>query len=298
MNMKQSERNPAPILYSAAYILRLRHGMTQKQVADLTNISQADVCEMEKYAPYGRLTKYIRLADAYNVPVETLVKNDLRAIPPNVLELPELEYTPAPNSPVGLLGRRGEELAMQMEQERLKQTWPALSELVFPYYKTRYFSPGFDILSLDDFGRPFALEVKTSLDSDESFCLTPNELDAAKDLTANGMPYIIRLILNWGTEKQNIRDIPFSTLSAEYRITPQSYRVAPERKQKTMVSGLTYYRQLRELTQLQLAEMLGVTQRDMSLYENGNRQASVDFYIKASDALDVTIDQLVQSYEQ
>lgn len=298
MNTKQSERTPTPILYSAAYILRLCHGMTQKQVADLANITQADVSEMEKYAPYGRLAKYIRLANVYNVPVESLVKNDLRAIAPNVLNLPELEYTSAPESSIGLLGRQGEELALQMEQDRLKQTWPALSELVFPYYKTRYFSPGFDILSLDDYGRPFALEVKTSLGGDESFWLTPNELDAAKSLTAGGMSYVIRLILNWGTEKQSIRDIPFSALSAEYRITPQSYRVVPERKQKTMVSGLTHYRHLRELTQLQLAEMLGVTKRDLCLYENGNRQASVNFYIKASDTLDATIDQLVQSYEQ
>lgn len=298
MNMKQSERSPAPILYSAAYILRLCHGMTQKQVADLANISQADVSEMEKYAPYGRLAKYIRLADVYNAPVEALVKNDLRAIPPNVLKLPEPEYTSAPDSPGGLLGRQGEELALQMEQERLKQTWPALSELVFPYYKTRYLSPGFDILILDDFGRPFALEVKTSLSGDESFWLTPNELNAAKSLTADGMPYVIRLILNWGTEKQCVRDIPFSVLSKSHRLIPQNYRAILQKKSNGMISGLTHWRQQRELTQLQLAEMLGVTQRDLSLYENGNRQASVDFYIKASDTLDVTIDQLVQSYEQ
>ena len=121
MNMKQSEQSPAPILYSAAYILRLRHGMTQKQVADLANISQADVCEMEKYAPYGRLTKYIRLADVYNVPVEALVKNDLRAIAPNMLNLPELEYTSAPESSIGLLGRQGEESALQMERQNIRR---------------------------------------------------------------------------------------------------------------------------------------------------------------------------------
>ena len=298
MNTKQSERTPTPILYSAAYILRLCHGMTQKQVADLANITQADVSEMEKYAPYGRLAKYIRLANVYNVPVESLAKNDLRAIAPNVLNLPELKYTSAPESSIGLLGRQGEEFALQMEQERLTQTWPVLSELVFPYYKIRYFSPGFDILSLDDSGHPFALEVKTSSDDDESFWLSPNELDAAKALTADGIPYVIRLIRNWGKDSLSVKDIPFPSISAKYKIAPQSYRVIPERKPEGFSSGLTYYRQLRELTQAQLAEMLGVNQHELSLYETGSRQASVDFYINASNALDVTIDQLIQRYKQ
>ena len=111
---ESSKQNLSPIRYSAAYVLRLRHGMTQKQVADLANITQADISEMENYAPYGRLAKYIRLAKVYNTPVETLVKNDLRTIPPDALKLPELEYTSAPDSPGGLLGRQGEEFALQI----------------------------------------------------------------------------------------------------------------------------------------------------------------------------------------
>ena len=292
------ERGPSPIRYSAAFILRLRHGMTQKQAAELANITQADVCEMEKYKPYGRLAKYVRLAGVYQVPVEALVKNDLRAIPAGMMELPELEYTPAPNSPAGLLGRQGEELALRMEQERLDRTWPSLRDLVFPYFKTRYFSPGFDILSLDDKGMPYALEVKTTLGEDESFWLTPNELDAARALTVERIPYVIRLITNWGTEEQSIRDIPFAEVECEFKLVPQNYRVMPKKNKTGILSGLTYYRQARELTQAQLAEMLGVTPHELSLYENGLRQASVEFYIKASEALDVTIDQLIENYEQ
>ena len=286
MSTKQTEQRPTPIRYSAAFVLRLCHNMTQKQAANLANITQADVCEIEKYKPYGRLTKYIRLAEVYKVPVEALVKNDLRAIPPNVMELPEWEFTSAPNSPGGQLGRQGEEFALQMERERLHKIWPALSELVFPYYKTRFLSPGFDILSLDDYGRPFALEVKTSLGDDSNFWLTPNELDTAKELTAENIPYVIRMISNWGTEKQKVQDIPFSIL-------PKSHK-----EREGSISGLTYWRQQRELTQFQLAEMLSVHQHELSLYESGNRQASVDFYIKASEVLDVTIDQLIESYEQ
>jgi len=298
MSTKQPEQRPTPIRYSAAFVLRLCHNMTQKQAANLANITQADVCEIEKYKPYGRLTKYIRLAEVYKVPVEALVKNDLRAIPPNVMELPEWEFTSAPNSPGGQLGRQGEEFALQMERERLHKIWPALSELVFPYYKTRFLSPGFDILSLDDYGRPFALEVKTSLGDDSNFWLTPNELDTAKELTAENIPYVIRMISNWGTEKQKVQDIPFSILPKSHRLIPQNYRVVLQKEREGSISGLTYWRQQRELTQFQLAEMLSVHQHELSLYESGNRQASVDFYIKASEVLDVTIDQLIESYEQ
>lgn len=293
-----SERNQFPIRYSAAFILRLRHGMTQKQVAELANITQADVSEMEKYRPYGRLAKYVRMAGVYHVPVESLAKNDLRAIPEGMMDLPELEYTPAPKSPAGLLGRQGEELALRMEQERLGRAWPSLRDLVFPYFKTRYLSPGFDILSLDDKGRPYALEVKTTLGDEESFWLNPNELDVARALTKDRIPYLIRLITNWGTENQTVRDIPFSELEGGFKLTPQNYRVTPKRDHCGVISGLTYYRQIRELTQAQLAEMVGITPHELSLYENGLRQASVEFYIKASEVLDVTIDQLIESYEQ
>jgi len=169
---------------------------------------------------------------------------------------------------------------------------------VFPYYKTRFLSPGFDILSLDDYGRPFALEVKTSLGDDSNFWLTPNELDTAKELTAENIPYVIRMISNWGTEKQKVQDIPFSILPKSHRLIPQNYRVVLQKEREGSISGLTYWRQQRELTQFQLAEMLSVHQHELSLYESGNRQASVDFYIKASEVLDVTIDQLIESYEQ
>lgn len=301
MCMKQNEcsqQNPISVRYSAAYILRLCHHLTQKQAASMANVTQADICEMEKYKPYGRLSKYIRLAKVYNVPVETLIKNDLRAVPAGALNLPEWDYVPPPNSAEGLLGRQGEDLALRLEQDRLKRVWPALSDLVFPYYKVSTHSPGFDILSLNDFGRPFALEVKTSLGDDEGFWLTPNEMSAAEKLTAEGVPYVIRLITNWGTEQQNMKDISFSAFPGNYKIIPQSYRVVPERKPNGTISGLTYWRQERELKQIQLAEMLGVNQYELSLYENGSRQASVEFYIKASDTLDVTVDQLIESYEQ
>lgn len=298
MSTKQTEQRPTPIRYSAAFILRLCHCLSQQQVANLANITQSDVCEIEKYRPYGRLDKYIRLAKVYTVPIEVLVKNDLRAIPPNALELPEWEYVPPANKPEAQLGRLGEDFALQMERKRLQETWPVLSDLVFPYYKTRYLSPGFDILSLDDYGRPFALEVKTSLNDSNNFWLSPNELEAAKELAAENIPYVIRLITNWGTASQEIRDIPFSSLPESHKIIPQSYRVVSQKKQEGIISGLTHWRLQRELKQFQLAEMLGLTPHELCLYENGNRQASVNFYIKASEVLEVTIDQLIEDYEQ
>jgi len=297
-NTQKTSLTASPIRFSAAYLLRLRHGLTQKRASALAGITQADICEIERYRPYGRLAKYQKLAKAYRVPVEALAKNDLRAIPEGAMALPTLEYTPPANSELALLGRDGEEFALRMEQERLKHSWPALKELVFPYYKVHCQSPGFDILSIDDNGLPFALEVKTSWDDDGTFMLTPNEYATAKTLTAENIPYVVRLITNWGLDNQSVRDISFAELQKGYKITPQNYKVAPKTPRDELITGLTYYRQVRELTQAKLAEMLNINQYELSLYETGVRQPSVDFYIKASEILEVTIDQLLERYEQ
>ena len=295
----EQDRSPQPIRFSAARILRQRHGLTQRQVSDMANIVQAEVGEMEKYKPFGRIEKYRRLAAVYNVPVDVLLKNDLRAIPEGALNLPEPEYTPAPSGQEALLGRQGEELALEMEKARLNRIWPALSDLVMPYYKTRYLNPGFDILSLDDYGQPFALEVKTSLgDPGDGFWLTPNEMSVAKELTRDGVPYIIRTISNWGTEQQEIRDVSIEDLEAGFRITPLRYRVQPKLDDAGEVSGICHFRRLRELTQNQLCEMIGINRTELSMYETGARQPSVDFYIRASEALDTTVDSLLERYEQ
>lgn len=51
MSTKQTEQCPTPIRCSAAFVLHLCHRLSRQKATDLANITQSDVCEMEKYRP-------------------------------------------------------------------------------------------------------------------------------------------------------------------------------------------------------------------------------------------------------
>lgn len=298
MENNLSIKNPHPdrIRFSVCSILRNGFGLTQAELSRLAGVTQADVSEMENHPPYGQLDKYIRVARVFGVPVDALVRNDFRFIPREGLRIPQPEYIPAPTEPDKLQGRQGEELALRMERERLANQWPGLVDLIIPHYKLKGASPGYDILTFDDNARPLCLEVKTGSPGTVGFRLTINEYETARDLTAEGYPYQIRFITDWGTENQRATDLPFDKLTDEYRITPQYYRCTPKPKEVDQVSGLAYWRQQRQLRQEDISILLGISQCDLSLYETGSRKPSVGFYLRLAEVLDVTVEQLTTVY--
>ena len=280
--------------------LRTYLGLTQTKLAKLAGITQPDLSEMESKPPYGLPQKYQRLSTALGVPVDPLLKNDFTTIPLSFFdEHPAPQYLPFPSKPDLILGRQGEEFIFHREQKRLLQQWPALSRLVLPYFKLKTSSPGYDILSFDDKGTPILLEVKTSLHHTNCFRFTKHELEQAKQLSAQGAHYNIVYISNWGTEAQEVYDIPFETLYQTHHITPCVYMCRPisKREPKQIISGLTHYRHLRSLRQADLAHALDINQYELSLYENHQRIPSVQFYLKASDLLDTTVDNLLRNYD-
>ncbi len=157
-------------------------------------------------------------------------------------------------------------------------------------------SPGYDILSYDDNGIPYYLEVKMSSQQTNCFQLTRHEYETAEKVTATRERYVICCISNWGTAEQSIREIPFSEIFRSHRVAPAYYRCTPKPK-PAPISGLAYHRLQQELRQEDMAEALGINQHELSLYETGQRGAPVTFYLKASDFLDVPIDQLLQKYK-
>ena len=85
--------------------------------------------------------------------------NDYTADPLSFFEKhPRAEYL----EETSRVGRDGEEEALRMEQEQLSEQFHTLHRLVIPYFKLRRSSPRYDILSFDEHGRPFYIEVKTT----------------------------------------------------------------------------------------------------------------------------------------
>lgn len=278
--------------------LRAYLGISQATLSSAAGITQPDLSEIENLKPYGRIDKYLRLSRYLGIPVDAIVKNDFTQLPFAFFDnhKPQ-EYKPAPKDPELLLGRLGEEFVLQREINRLGDIYPALAKLVLPYYKMKGPSPGYDILSFDDQGKPILLEVKTSTGDNGNFRLTSHELNTAKKLTASGEAYIFCHIGNWGTVDQFVQDIPFAGIAKTHRIIPSYYfcKPIPENKIKPL-SGLAYYRHMRGLRQVELAEMLKIPPCDLSLYETAQRMPSVQIYKKVSECLDVPIDDLLRTY--
>lgn len=280
-------------------IVRAYLNLTQPDLAKKAGITQAQLSFIENKHPYGDIDKYRRVGNALNIPVEAIVKNDLNKIPMSFFDdNPEPEYKPAPKKAEAILGRKGEELIFQREKDRLEKSFPVLAKLVIPFYKKDARAVGYDILSFDDAGKPVCMEVKTSTTGVGGFNLSANELAVAKRCEKKGEAYVVVHIANWGTPQQTISDLRFSSLQERYVFDPLSYFCKQKPKvEPGVISGLEYFRRLRELRQSEVASALGIQQGKWSLYENGHIEPSVETYLKISDYLDAPLDELMAQYD-
>ena len=278
-------------------ILRDYLGITQQALAREAGITQADLCEMETRPPYGTIEKYKRLSAVLGVPVHALVTNDCRLVSQTFFD----SHTPAPytgcsNHIRSRIGRAGEEAVLQMERERLQKISPALAQLVIPYFKLRAASVGYDILSFDDDGVPVFIEVKTTCqDASTEFNLTRNEYDKAEKLTKRGNQYLIYRLSGWGTSSQRLDVMSFQEMMHGRQIIPSEY-ICSMKPRRTELSGIAYYRCLRNLTQVELARQLEILPNDLCLYERGERKCPVTVYQKLSQMLAVSIDALLETH--
>lgn len=273
--------------------------LSQTALAKRAGVTQPDLSEMETLAPYGKIGKYQRLSDCLGIPVEAIAKNDYTSIPLSFFDAhPAPAYTPEPTTPDLLLGRQGEEFILRREQARLAESQPALAKLVLPHFKMKCPSPGYDILSFDDAGHPIYLEVKTSLLDSGCFRFTNHELDAARKLTAAGERYVVCYISRWGEPNQQVREYLFPDLSLTHQIEPRYYMCKPiPKKKRRLITGLAYFRKKQGLRQADVSEALGVHACEWSMYETGQRTPSIQVYIRASELLGATVDQLLERYE-
>lgn len=279
--------------------LRTYLGITQVQMSKLSGIYQSDLCDMETKPPYGFPDKYLCMSNYLGVPVEALVKNDFTAIPESFFERnPMPVYIREPETKEQLLGREGEEFILHREQTRLAEQYPALARLVLPHYKMKGPSPGYDIMSFDEEGKPIYLEVKTFSEDGSSFRLSSHEYKVAQEFMKQGKRYVVVTISDWGKDTQRVQEISFSELCKTYKVSAGYYLCAPiPEKEFQPISGLAYYRKARGLRQVDLAEELNVPPSNLCLYETGQMRASIDFYIRASQFLGVTVDELLAKHD-
>ena len=278
-------------------LLRMYLGRSQLSLAKAAHITQPDLSEMESIEPYGRIGKYRRVADVLGIPIEPILKNDINEVPLSFFEKnPPPPYLPEPKAKGALIGRQGEDFIFARERERLSRVLPVHAHLVLPLYKMKAQRIGCDLISFDDDGTPTFLEVKTSVDADEQFVITKNELELAQKLTADGARYKIILIQNWGTEKMFVEDTLFSDFLAGHNITAHRYSCSPKRERTAPMSGFAYYRRLRGLKEREIAEELGISRDKWSLYETGYCEPSVKVFVQASELLGATVDELLATY--
>ena len=201
------------VMQTITRVARTYLGLNQTQFAKAVNLTQPDLSELEqKTEPFGTIAKYRRISDYLGIPVDALLRNDFTAIPETFFE----KFPPKPYRAVPQGACR--------EQQRLAELYPALSKLVLPIFKMDGPSPGFDILSFDALGIPYAIEVKTSIRADGTFKMTPNEYAAANEYAKVNERYILTYITNFGTDDQSVEEILFSELRQSFQIRPSSYR--------------------------------------------------------------------------
>lgn len=278
-------------------LLRDYLGLSQAELSKRAGITQADLSEMEHKAPYGQIAKYQRLAAALNTTVQSLLMNDANSIPLSFFDTAGTpEYNDALPMDHTILGRQGEELALQMERAKLENITPVLSKLVMPYYKMKVPSPGFDILSFQSDGTPIYIEVKTTENTDAStFQLTKREHSTAERVTQSGERYLIYHFTAWGSHRQKLSIYNFAELVSENRVAPIKY-VCSLTEHSDTISGILYYRNQLDLTQLELSNRTGIPTTTLCKYEQGINAPSVAACIKLSEFFDVPVDALLVSY--
>lgn len=277
-------------------ILREYLGYTQKELAVKAGISAADLCDMENFEPYGRTDKYQRVAESLGVTIHALVANDCRLVPLSFFEY----HKPAPYKAAASYtnianGRAGEEFVLEKERERVAEFSVVLSKLILPYYKMSR-NPGFDILSFTKEGKPIYIEVKTTrADRKNIVLLTQKERDKAEVLFQEGKAYQVHCLSNWNKCNQTYTVYDYEDLREKARMVPTEYMFILEPEKK--VSGITFFRQKSGMLQNEMADILGITQSKMCLYENGEKPCPVPVLYRLSQILNTTIDELLLEYE-
>ena len=113
--------------------------------------------------------------------------------------------------------------------------------------------------------------------------------------TKSGLPYLIYLFSGWDTDARKFEVKPFSLLNKEKRVSPCSY-LCDLKEIRTFINGITYYRIMHNLSQIDLATTLEIPPASLCKYESGENVCPVSVYQKLAVFFQVKIDDLIQTY--
>ena len=277
-------------------ILRDYMGMTQKKLAARAGITASDLSDMESGNIYGRVDKYQRVAGCLGVPVHLLVADEVLSVPMSFFEKNErAPYKPVLSYKNLANGRGGEDFVLEKERERVSAFNPVLANLVLPYYKMGK-TLGYDILSFNEDGQEVYIEVKTThADRKNMVLLTQKEQDKAEKLLSQDKIYQVHCLNNWKKANQTYTVYDYKDLRANAKMVPTEYMFLLASKAK--VSGMEYYRLKSGMSQLELGDLLGLNQSQVSLYENRERSCPIETLFKMAQIFNTTVDELLLDFD-
>ena len=277
-------------------ILRYYLGLTQMKLAEQAGLSFADLNEIENRQVYGTIAKFRRLANYLHVPVHAIVNNDILGVPEAFFRVMQpVAYLPPAKSKNAVLGREGEDMAFELEKNRLEPVNPTLSKLVIPCYKL-HATRGYDIISYQDDGTPIFIEVKTTEKTDPGeFQLTKYEFEMATKLTEAGYEYWVYIFSSGNDGELHLEKMLFQSLLDESRIEPVRYQcnIRPRAESE---NGILYFRRKKGISQIEAANIMDIPTPSLCAYENGDRQCPVTVYQKLAKFYGVKIDDLLEDY--
>jgi len=84
-----------------------------------------------------------------------------------------------------------------------------------------------------------------------------------------------------------------------HRMDPLNYMCRPKSKPKTEpITGLAYFRKKQGYRQIDFAELMGINACEWNIIERGHQKPSIGVLIRASKLLHVTLDELVEQYQE
>lgn len=213
--------------------LRVREGLSQNQLANKVGLKPIDICRFEK-GKMGRVWKYRRLAEFFGVSVDTLVRDDIRAVV--VCQTKQIETNHRRQTAFQRkeelkikVGLAGEDIVADAERACLAGTMYA--NAVNPCYAEQP-DAGFDILSFSQSGQPRYIEVKTTNQAraDVPFIMTANEIDFMKRCRAQGLNYEIHRVYALTDSQDWKREIYTAMDMEEFEFIPKEYLVRRRKK--------------------------------------------------------------------
>ena len=225
-------KNPENVLY----YMRSRLGLTQKQIAKATGLTEQDISRIENGADNPFIETFILLARYFNIPIDAFVHNNLKIALSSFTKPPQILHNnskriKAKRDKCDEIGHKGERWVYKEEYKKLRGT--GHENGINPNFADND-EANFDLLSFDLNGRAIIIEVKTTTgDESDPFFISSNEINMAKQCIRNGKCYEIHRVHNINNPQKSGRVIiTAEELFENFDFIPEIYKVVQKEKDK------------------------------------------------------------------